>query len=58
MLKVLGAFAILIGVFCIYNERALADKFFVGLQEERAVVYGIKVFGTLVVILGGLLIIL
>lgn len=53
-LKVLGAVFVLIGIILIYDARPITKKFF-GFSDQNEGALGLKIFGFIFVIVGGVL---
>jgi hypothetical protein len=57
VLKVLGAVSMFIGILCLYEGRNIIRKNYSKKIDENSLTTGIKVFGAIITILGGILVI-
>ena len=56
ILKLIGAIIVLVGVVMIYDARLITKKFF-GFGDKNEATTGLKMLGTIISVLGGIIII-
>lgn len=56
ILKLIGAIIVLVGVVMIYDARLITKKFF-GFGDKNEATTGLKMLGTIISVIGGIIII-
>ena len=56
ILKLIGAIVVLVGVVMIYDARLITKKFF-GFGDKNEATTGLKMLGTIISVIGGIIII-
>ena len=57
-LKIFGAVVVLVGTIFVYEGRNIIQKHFKNFGDENFAVFGIKAFGSIIAIIGGMLLVL